>query len=501
MPLPRSFPSSGNKPAPQEPQGDSFALPSISDSALGGGLGGGIDFGLPPDESAPLPSFSDTPAPSVSSYEPIVPVSPPAPSRMVPQPEAVQPSRMVEQRVDYRTAEDVIPKSFAKELNKEVEKFYSVSGKELHPYDSTDSKGKKVKVKVSNFDKRKNLRTRYKIATSCVILAALALVGFGVKQTFFPSNAYSDEKVSALIAEKTGSYGFPVNSGRGFVQDFMKAYLSLGGANYKDFQSALGYFYTGENRATNAREFVTVNGAYGQEILIGPSIYSVREISANAANYTVGALVKGQQQDVAAPADGASAQWVFFSVNVYYDSEKESFAIAPNSPTITKPVTVQSDVPQMEKIGSGEVDKDLIPELQTSVTGFLEAYAKASPSDPSAVKPFVVNDDKVLRSIGGLGGTFELDEQTVQITPYTPKEGETEVKAEVVVFWKSTQVTSTGSSTSTSTDSASSAGVSYKSFYVFTFAKQSDGGYKITNFKPEVYLPSAETQAEESTQE
>lgn len=473
MPLPRGFSESNTHNTTEE----EFSLPSIETEENKNS----INFGLPPDEISTdsslnfpdVDGFIDKKNNHINDYQDLeekksenYPITP----------------QTTTERLKTNDRREKSPKEIAKIIDSEVRDYYDKQSLELLPYDSLDKNGEKIKVKVSDFDKRKNLRTRYKIATTSVIVASLVLIGFGVKQTFFPSNAYSEAKVSALISEKTGSYGFPVNSGRGFVQDFMKAYLSLGGPNATEYQSALGFFYTGENRPVDDSLRI-FNSRFSQNILIGPTIYSVQEFSENSASFRVGALVQGKIEGVEPPADSSTAQWVFFSVNVFYNSDTQSFAIAKNSPTLVPTPSVTTDIPKMYDIGSGHKDEKLKEEVSSVISGFLKAYAESSPKDSSKMKPFMVNDETVFKTLSGLNNQFSFDEKLLSITAYSPTDAQpNDVKAEVKVTWDSLQ----GSVNKGDT-------VSYTSTYVATLQKQNDGGYKITKFQPEYYVPDMST--------
>lgn len=473
MPLPRQFPLSEPNGGMNKNTAESqFSLPPIDEGQHN--QKAKIDFGLPPDEMTPTDEdFSVYPKAEDSAPDGFLPmpVEPPKPK-----PVAVKPTPEVE----------LTPKEFAQRLDKTVkDSFYSVDEGVLHPYDSTDG-GKKINVNVGTFDKRKNIRTRYKVATYAVILCTLSLIGFGVKQTFFPSDTYSDKKVMDIVSTVTGSQGFPVNSGRGFVHDFMKAYLNLSN-DERAYQAALGYFYNGTVGPTDSLSGVAFSSGYSQKVLIGPTVYSVNENSAQSATYTVGAFVEGSVKGTEAPKDGSSAHWVFFSVSVYFDPKTASFAVAPNSPSLTSPPNVEAEVPQAEASRPNvQPDKDLSDKIKPNITGFLNAYSKASRGSTSEIEPFTVSGSKMLDSISGLGGKFTLDDTQLEVSAWPPADEKShDITADVKVSWKSVDAKQADSANS------SRASVTYTSYYTFTLTKQSDGSYKISDFNPSPYTPKA----------
>ena len=102
--------------------------------------------------------------------------------------------------------------------------------------------GKKARAK--DFDKRKNTLTPLKLFRILLILVVLALFGFGIKNTFFPSNNFSKDEITQIAKTAVGETGFPTQKGQAFAEEFLKYYLTLD-SNDKANQDVLVRFYSG----------------------------------------------------------------------------------------------------------------------------------------------------------------------------------------------------------------------------------------------------------------
>lgn len=360
-------------------------------------------------------------------------------------------------------------KAGLKDLQQNIEFFDANAGK-LNPF-GENSSFKGVDSTVSRSDKRKNLKTRANVVTGTILATCLLLVGFGAKQTFFPSNLVTENEVTRIVQTHTGMTGFPLEAGKGIATDFINAYLTVGGDPSAD--SVLGYYYAGDLKPSNSNDLRSTGGNFKQGVLNGPNVYSAKPVDEHSAMYTVGALVAPEDTKTEAPKDGSNAQWVFFNVNVFYDAETNRFGIPKNSPTIVSPMSVETNIPKAKAIGKGSPNKELLKEVETTVKGFLQAYGKSTSDNNSDLKPFLVNDAELLAGMSGLGGEFEItDINSLELNAYdTETEGEAKVTAKVPWSHKEGE-----------------ASITYRSSYVLTLTKQADGTYKISKFVPEAYV-------------
>lgn len=360
------------------------------------------------------------------------------------------------------------------------------ASKESEPMDEfIDEKNKKLKpfgrrkVKVKEFDNRKNLRTRATIVQWTVITLIAILIGLGVKNAVFPPNSLSENDVSAIAAETVGMTDFPLEEGKGFAQDFIKAYLTTS----DDVSSTvLNYYYSGSmsNGGDVTASNRTISSGYKQSILYGPTVYKQEALTDYSASYTVGALVRANAED----SDGTKVQgdprWMFFNVNVFYNSKQDNFTITPDSPTIIPATEVGqlSEVPSAAQLGNGDTDQDLTPALSSVVYGFLKGYAETTPTDHSGLDQYIVsNPDPTL--LKGLAGQYQFNGDVSNAAQYEAflTDDPATVKVAVTVNWLNTLGSQDSNLQAT-----------YTSSYVMTLVKQSNGKYLVSKFAPQYYV-------------
>lgn len=341
--------------------------------------------------------------------------------------------------------------------------------------------GGKRKLKVNELDGRKNLRQRAQIIQYIVIALALVLVIFAGKNAFFPAKSLQAPDVQGIIAQTVGITDFPLEGGKGFAKDFMEAYLTVNGS--ASSKAVLGYYYNGVLGAADSPNRTTSQG-FKQTVLFGPTVYEAEALTDYSARYTIGALVEPSPVDGAAPADGSSAKWTYFNVNVYYDKASDSFSITPDSPSVVPSVEVgdPSEVPIASPLGVGKADQEVADKLQSVVHGFIKGYAVTSPTDHSTIDQYIVSDsDENL--LKGLNNTFTLAGSEADAIKYqafaTAVPGE--LKIAVTVNWRD-QLGAVESNNR----------LEYKSNYVMTLQEQSNGKYLVSKFAPQYYVTDVE---------
>lgn len=356
--------------------------------------------------------------------------------------------------------------------------------KKLLPFGST----KKV-LRTGDFEPRKNIRREQTIARYGVLALAALLVFIAGYQAIFPAKPLTEQEVYEISLQATNYTNFPVESGRGFATDFMKAYLTMDPNSPSE--SVMNYYYTGAleksgGSSSSTSSTRTATGSYNQTILYGPTVYSARGLTDSSGAYTIAALVqpKTVTNDETSETDEAPPRWMFFNVNVYFDESTESFAITPESPSVIPETQVKSpdDIPSAAPLGSGEESDEVKDATSSVVNGFIQGYMDSSTSDHSALDQYIVsNPDPALTK--GLGGQYALSDSSNAITYEAyPVEDTNEVKVRVNVIWVA--------SPNGSADSESRA--QFTSTYVMTLEQQGDGRYLVSKFQPEYYVADPE---------
>lgn len=339
--------------------------------------------------------------------------------------------------------------------------------------------GGKRKVRVNDLDGRKNLRKRSQIVQYIVVGLVLLMVGFSIKSAFFPPPALTADEVAAIVAETAGVSDFPVEAGRAFATDFMKAYLTVNGDTLS--KDALGYYYNGSLAAADSPNRSTTPG-FKQTVVYGPAVYESKALTPYSARYTVGALVKPESAGSEAPADDSTAKWTYFNVNVYYDEVSRNFSITPDSPSLIPAVEVgdPSKIPTAQELGTGVLEQTISDSLKSVVYGFIKGYAVSSPTDHSNLDQYIASDaDASLQK--GLAKAFTLagtENDAILYQAFSTADPNI-IKVAVSVNWRDQLGSGTGISK-----------LEYKSNYVMTLQKQTNEKYLVSKFAPQYYVKS-----------
>lgn len=337
--------------------------------------------------------------------------------------------------------------------------------------------GGKRKVRVNDLDGRKNIRQRSQIVQYITVGLVVIMVGFGAKSAFFPPESLTAEEVSTIAAQAANVSAFPIEAGKAFATDFMQAYLTVNGDVIS--KEALGYYYSGTLSSGESPNRVNTPN-FKQTIVYGPTVYESKGLTPYSARYTIGALVKPESIKGAAPVDGSSAKWVYFNVNVYYDKTSQNFSITPDSPSVVPAVEVgdPNKVPLPADLGVAELEADAAAGLSSVIHGFIKGYAVSSPTDHSNLDQYIVSgSDTSLQK--GLAKEFVLagDENDAILYRAFSTADPNEVKVAVTVNWRD-QVGADQDLTK----------LEYKSNYVMTLQKQSNGKYLVSKFAPQYFV-------------
>jgi hypothetical protein len=361
--------------------------------------------------------------------------------------------------------------------------------KKLKPF------GGKKSLKVADLDRRKNLRSKARAFQFGVIGLLGAVILVGGYNALVPKPTLTANDVRETVQQTVKQTDFPIEGGRGFAVDFMQSYLTLG--TDANASAVLNYYYNGRMVTGNASYPNRANNqGYGQDLVYGPTVYGATYLTDNSANYTIGALI--QPRDTSAPeldvngepvvttapdgsttADGAvTAEWQFFSVNVYYDPETLAYAITPESPTLVpKPQNISSaKVPEGAALGTGEELEDQ-DSVKATVLGFMEGYRTSTPEDHIRLDQYLVAKPAP-ELLNGLGETYEFGNEGVDgaVTYTAYMTATNEIKTLVNVVWQY--------------DLTDEVNTTYKSQYVMTL-EPSSTGFVVTKFAPYLYTPES----------
>lgn len=415
--------------------------------------------------------------------------------------------------------------------------FVDKKNKKLEPFG-----GKKSALKQSDVDRRKNMRQGARAVTAVVIFLLVGILGFGVKNAFFPPASLSEAEVQQIIFSTTGTSAFPLERGATFAETFMAAYMSYdptGGA-----EAAVLQYYTTGRLLTDGRVSYpgfNLSSGYRQTIVQGPVVYQTQPIGASSALYTIGALVEVRDasgelgpstpvaQAPAAPApeestapvdpsasaapddqptdeptdepapeettessaprdtttgssntaSGTKLMWQFFAVNVYYDEARDAFAIVGTPALVPTPSTVPaSEVPADSLPGNGRTASAETVQALRPTIYGFLEAYRASSSDDYDRLLPYLPSEPSPALLKGLNDEFVFKSGAADDRSVQITVYETDIPTE----WRA-------SLTVTWTQSLGGSTADYVSTYLMTINEVGDG-YDVTRFIPTIYAPT-----------
>lgn len=392
--------------------------------------------------------------------------------------EEYQPVQVINETVDEPETRRKVNKSSKRKKDK--------TGRDLF----IDEKNLKLeplgrKVKVNDFDKRKNIRQRSKVVQMIALSVLLLLLGLGLKNALIPPATLTTDEVTTIVAQSVNMTNFPSERGKGFAEDFIQAYLTL---NDNEINSnVLAYYLSGDPNGTfdmmNKR---VASSGFSQNIVYGPTVYETTHLTDYSENYVVAALVEkegietrpGQiTEDDPGEKDEVQTQWLYFSVNLYYDEENNTLSVTKDSPTLIPNFRLanSNNVPAEAPLGTGRTSPELNQEVKSVVMGYMRGYAVSTVNNHADLDQYVAPDPP-LDLLAGMGGQLDFADTPETSITYTAYTGlvEGEVKVDVIVDWRDT--------------ASNNQSITYKSNYVMTLELQSNNLYLVTKFAPKLYF-------------
>lgn len=421
------------------------------------------------------------------------------PSRYPTQPSTVQPSTVMDPALggqpDYDEQTGIDPAEATGILGAAAdseEKIATAEEKAVENIERRDlrdirdvRRGRKSKLQPDAVvDARKQAKT-VRVVTLSLIVLLLALAVFNV---VVPRKQWSAAEIQSISKVANGDTGFPVQEGTGVATQFMKAYLEAG-TNETASNQMLQTFYNGQTYADVSQDGGSETGNTTNmqgpsdvltKIQAGPYVYEARPVSADgkSATYKLGSLVYRQNTSDGQPilaADGKTVayKWVFYQVDLIYDSKTGKFAVSKNSPVrVAEPGTNSaSTAPEAELPGDGqEIDELQNDDMQKFVTQFFTSWGA---SDDTALSVMIDKKQSKPSVTRGLDGTVSMaGEPSYKI--YGPPSTDNYYRVLATVTWKET-ITPQSSYTQTST-------------YVLKL-KKANGKFYVIDVQPYLYIP------------
>lgn len=384
--------------------------------------------------------------------------------------------------------------------------FIDEDNNELKPFGSEKNVKDSKKLNVSSVDNRADIRKKAVVVQWCVIILLIILALMAIKNSLIPPKTLSQDEVATISKQANGKTNFPVEGGKGFVTNFMQAYLTAPPDSIGS--KVLSYYYNGGNLKDSnlGSTNLTVNGEYKQDILYGPTIYDSTDIDDNFAKYVVAALVRPDSKITPLNPDVIEPKWQFFNVNVYYDEIKDTYSIIKDSPSVVpaKQVGDSKDIPERLVPGSGKADDELLQTVKPTINGFLDAYAISSRTNHGALDAYITdkNDSSLTNGLNGqyefVGGEADNAIDSLKVYPETEEKGGNQV-AYATINMRWANVLPSGNEENTG--GVSTNRIEYSSEYLMTLYKQADGSYKVSRFVPNYYIPDPESLSEIKTAE
>lgn len=342
--------------------------------------------------------------------------------------------------------------------------------------------GKKVRAK--DFDDRKNRITPLKVFRVILYTLISVLFIFGIKNTFFPSNNFTQDEISSIAQNAVGQTGFPIERGQAMAEEFIYYYLNLDPTDSGN-KEIINRFYTGQEGDSNSISSITRGSVTNKQVVVGsPRTFEIINASSDTTMYKISAMVTDENGGTRTGEAGQkpSTHWVSFAVNVYYNAETTQLIIPEGNPYIipTYELAPQGKAPDAGKLGTGEIDDDIRSTLFPTISGYIKAFALASVDKHNEIIQYIPQEANA-DLYTGFGGKVELARDDNSIRYEVFKTDDEKVwKVDVTIEWKDINTIDP------------EAAVSYSSRYVMTIEKSSAKKYLVTKFSPYYYLPKVE---------
>ena len=337
--------------------------------------------------------------------------------------------------------------------------------------------GERAKVNDKNLDDRKNTLVFLKVIRFILLIIIFGLFGLGIKNTFFPSQIYTNEDIENIVKTSMGETGFPKDRGRAYAQEYLNAYLNS--TQSKLSRDVLSKLQNNIDKNSNdsvdnslSGKSVTNTTTFLQKPFYYPTLLSEKVYTLNSAIYKFSVFMTNSNGELADRDGNLNGSWVSFQVSVSYDEKTDSLFIV-ESPTLIPNYNINrsSNNFYYKKPGTGEpADSKINESLKSTIYGFLEAYSKSSFKEHSALDQYIPHD-KPIKLINGFNNTVKLETNSVNYNTYTTAK-ENEWKVDITVSWLDLQ------------SSNNSEGVKYESHYLMTIQKTEDNVYLVTDFIP-----------------
>lgn len=314
-----------------------------------------------------------------------------------------------------------------------------------------------------------------------VYVLLVAILGVAVWRAVTPVQTLTTTDVQNVVAETTGDYGFPVQSGEGIAKQFITAFVESQGD--PDSQKILNMYYNGvasnsDNTSTSLTNMSSSN--IKQTVDKGPYVFNIVQRSAYSCNYEVAVQVsqtRANDGSVVTDDNGKKqSKMEYFMVGVYYNPDTNKFGVSEDSPIVMPETQAYSQqiIPDSDLPGDGVEQQDA---KTTALTEMLTTYMNAYAASDLTTLGIVTNNSSTARTKQGLNGLYTVD-GNIDYTVYGDGAAN-KYKVVVTVNLKDT------------VDKDSS--VTYKSKYTLSVVKSGEK-YYVTDIRPFAYTVSESTQ-------
>lgn len=363
---------------------------------------------------------------------------------------------------------------------------YAIARGEIIPTGGKASKRLVTEKDADKLDKRKDKLVVTKIARMLLVLFLLALFFIGLKNTFFPEKGLNKYDVADIALKVTGVTGFPIEKGKALVEDYMTRYLNIV-PNNRLAETQLKFFYNGQYiKSVSGSDQINDNqsglkpskknegsSVVTQRVLYPPKVYKMETVSYYVGRYYVSAYVSGSDGSAGSGTNYSewreTAHWLTFKIDVYWDQEKDTVALIPDTLSLVPPEEIVSinTIPSADSLGTK--NEKILPDLVPTIHGFIIAFAESNPYNYESLVQYIPKHPDVALT-KGFNKTVVLDgtpDQAISKVAYdTDTPGK--YKVDVRVFWR---------------DNLSQSYIGYSGHYIMEMEWTGET-YTVTSFKP-----------------
>lgn len=309
------------------------------------------------------------------------------------------------------------------------------------------------------------------------VLGVLAImVVNGAWRTFVPQDVRAI--VGSEIVRILNFYGFPRDTGKAYVDMWMKNYLTVGSDKEAIVaeQALRSLSIPVGNNISGAMSNRRFESGVNMRVLDVESKF-IQESNEHSATYEVEALVvMGVELEGSVAQDPNGVKRLAFSIDVIFDDKNRTMFIPENSPTLTNVIQIatQDSVAPAVPLGTGEEISNVGSDIQDVIVNYIKGKTQTDLTDKSAISQYLVPNPEPHLTVGFDKQAELVGNPTLEVYKTTDPDS-----LKVLTTFDLRLVIG-----------AENRGVTFKNVYVTTLRKSGEK-WQIEDFRPYKYITAS----------